>query len=87
LIHDRGGEVFKIVPDGPTATCPIAVPAISQRGLAAAALALLAVASLAIRPACPRRLPAWPGSGYQLCSIAPALHAVWQLTSSLPHAA
>ncbi len=42
-IVDRGGEVFKIVPDGPAAPCPTAVvPAISPHGLVALTLALLA---------------------------------------------
>jgi glucose/arabinose dehydrogenase len=42
-IVDRGGEVFKIVPDGPAAACPSPVPATSRGGLVALALALLAL--------------------------------------------
>jgi glucose/arabinose dehydrogenase len=45
-IVDRGGEVFKIVPDGPAAPCPTAVPASSRGGLVALALALLGTALL-----------------------------------------
>jgi hypothetical protein len=38
-ITDRGGDVFKIVPDGPAAACPTSVPANS--GLSRALLALV----------------------------------------------
>jgi len=50
-IVDRGGEVFKIVPDGPAASCPTPtpVPSTSPRGLAALILALLAAAGLTLR--------------------------------------
>ncbi len=48
-IVDRGGEVFKIVPDGPAATCPIPVPATSPHGRSVLLLALIGAASLALR--------------------------------------
>jgi hypothetical protein len=56
-IIDRGGEVFKIVPDGPAASCSPPVPASSSAGLLAAilALAILAIASLALNRTCDAR--------------------------------
>ncbi len=50
-IVDRGGEVFKIVPDGPAEPCPTPalVPSFSPHGLVALALALLAAAGLTLR--------------------------------------
>ncbi len=50
-IVDRGGEVFKIVPDGPAAPgpTPAAVPTTSPHGLVALIVALLAGAGLALQ--------------------------------------
>jgi glucose/arabinose dehydrogenase len=42
-IVDRGGEVFKLVPDGPAVACPSAVPASSRGGLAVLGLTVLAL--------------------------------------------
>lgn len=57
-IVDRGGEVFKIIPDGPAAPCatPTPVPSLSSHSLALTALllALLATAALTLRRRRPR---------------------------------
>jgi hypothetical protein len=47
-IVDRGGEVFKIVPDGPAAACPAALPAAAVPGRVTLVLALLLAASLTL---------------------------------------
>ena len=47
-IVDRGGEVFKIVSDGPGA-CPTPVPATSPHGRTVLLLALFGAASLVLR--------------------------------------
>jgi hypothetical protein len=47
-IVDRGGEIFKIVPDGPAAACPAALPAAAVPGRVTLVLALLLAASLTL---------------------------------------
>jgi glucose/arabinose dehydrogenase len=61
-VIDRGGEVFKLVPDGAAAPCSPPVPASSRGGLLVLALALLAAALLGGPRARLRRRPARLGS-------------------------